>query len=356
MFVFSIRSVFARRPPARTALWCVMASAAVLAAGPATPSVSDDALKTALWRLERLPSDPLSPSPPPAAPVADEVRDRRYLAIARSVRTVQTGLDSVRAVLTGEVLPLLSVARNLDHLGLHRRALDWYEKAELADKDHGFSDMIRREINDVALEIGDSTLLVAQAEEFLALEDAARWSMQLGRILARLEDRPLGSYLEQLVDRIDALGPGQAASTLFILARYRQRQGRHADAEALYQRLLNRQKELDDRQLALTLRGLADAALAGGRERRARALYRRYREHDTGFLSAWSTYQLAGLAASEGDYEDAIDLFRSICEREGRLPFRETACQRLAQVKEIEDIEDQLEAFGRDLQGGEGSR
>lgn len=342
---------FDKRQAGRAAV--VVALALVAATSLAAPE--GEQVLSALWRLEKCASDPLDSNPPEETTNADPDA-RRHLAIARSILTVEAQIDSARAVLEHRVLPLLSLARNNVHLGLRRRALDWYEKASLADNRGEFSDTILEESIACAIALNDSTLLVGHADSILDRDDAREWGQTLADILGALEDRELGSLGVQLVDRISALGPKVGAPCRLELARYHQRQNQDLRAAQLYDELLGRQSELDDRQLALVLVGLADSRLASGNEDGARSLYTAYREHDAGRLSAWSSYQLGGLEATAGNFDQAIALFRSLCEREGSTPWKDSACDRLAQMRQLAEIEGELAPFGRSLSTRRGTR
>ena len=161
--------------------------ATVIAVG-ATAADETALVERALVRLENLDSDPLRIPPAPVAP--EEIEVREHLAIARSVRIVQSELDTSLAVLTGKVLPLLSLARNHHHLGLRLRALEWYGRAETADKNKEFADVILSERMEVALELGDSSLVSDFADQMLDRSDDPSWTPHLARVLAFLATLP----------------------------------------------------------------------------------------------------------------------------------------------------------------------
>mgnify|MGYP006279625849 CR=1 FL=1 len=322
-----------------------------------TPVRADEpgAVARMLDRLEDLGVDPMVLPKPPAAPEELDVRER--LAIARSIRIVEAELDTSLAVLTGQVLPLLSLARNHHHLGLRGRALQWYDRAEIADKEIEFSEEILGERFTVALELGDSSRVAELAGQMLDRRDASAWTARLTEALAFYATLPgADDDAARLARRIEALDGPIDADCLVELARLRQRRDEDRTAREHYRTLLRRESLLTPRQAALTLMGLADTELAMGHVQPATALLRQYREHDTGYLSAWATYQLAGLAASDARYEEAEHLFRSLCEREADTPWRDHACTRWAQMKELDEIDAALRPFGRSLRPAEGKR
>ncbi len=328
---------------------------ATLMAVGATASDESALVERALVRLEDLDSDPLRLPPAPAAPEEIEVRQR--LAIARSILTMQSELDTSLAVLTGKVLPLLSLARNHHHLGLRLRALEWYRRAEIADKKNEYADDILSERLEVALELGDSSLVADLAGEMLDRSDDSAWSPHLARVLAFLATLPDATEPAlEIARRTERLDGSLDPACVIELARLYQRHDDDRAALAHYRSLLRRQRDLSPRQLALTLWGLGDTYLASGQTHRALPLLKTCREHDVGRLSAWATYQMAGLAATAGRFDEAEHLFRSICEREADTPWRDDACTRLAQVRELQEIDAALRPFGRTLPGTEETR
>ena len=315
----------------------------------------DGAVGRALDRLENLDGDPLElPAPRPAP---DSIDLRAKLTIARSIQIVEAELDTSLAVLTGEVLPLLSLARNYRHLGLRNRALVWYDRAETADTKRAFVDELLAERFEIALELGDSVQVAAATGAMLARDDAAAWSPALARALSFLASRPgTSDDAARWGRRIEALRGPLDAECVLELARLHQRRDDDAAAREHYRELVSRESRLAPRPLALALLGLADTELALGNTRRASTLLTAYRDHDVGRLGAWATYQLAGLAASAARYEEAEHLFRSLCEREASTPWRENACTRWAQMRELNDIEAALRPYGRSLRPAEGTR
>jgi len=324
------------------------------------PAGADEmgAVERALDRLENLDDDPLRRPAPPTAPTEiDEIDVRAHLAIARSIQTVESELDASLAVLTGDVLPLLSLARNYRHLGLRRRALEWYDRAETADKEKVFVDEILVERYDIALELGDSTLIVEGARTMLERRDAIVWTARVTDALRHLAGLPgADDDAASLARRVESLSGNVDADCSIELARLHQRRNEDQIARDQYRALVRRESRLNPRQMTLALMGLADSELALGNTRKAIALYSAYREHDAGRLSAWATYQLAGLAATAARYDEAEHLFRSLCEREASTPWRENACARWAQMRDLQDIEAELRPYGRSLRPAEGKR
>ena len=326
-----------------------------LGVGATTARDENDIVERALVRLENLDRDPLELPPAPPAPESVEVRER--LTIARSIRIVETAMDTSLAVLTGDVLPILSLARNHRHLGLRQRALQWYDRAEIADKKNEYTTEILSERTEVALELGDSTLVTQLAGRMLDREDRLEWTSQLAEVLAFYASLPSADDAAMRVARrIESIDGSVDAQCLIEIARLHQRRDDDTAALATYRALLRRESRLEPRQMALTLQGLADAHLALGNVRTASALLNAYREHDTGHLSAWATYQLAGLAATAGRFDEAAHFFRSICERERPTPWRDDACTRLAQIGELKEIDAALAPYGRSIRRGEEKR
>lgn len=333
----------------------LLAAVCALGVGATTVGAEGEIVERALVRLENLDRDPLELPPAPPAPESVEVRER--LTIARSIRIVETAMDTSLAVLTGDVLPILSLARNHRHLGLRQRALQWYDRAEIADKKNEFTSEILGERTEVALELGDSTLVTRLAGQMLDRSDRLEWTPQLADVLAFYASLPNADDAAlRVARRIESIDGSVDADCLIEIARLHQRRDDDTAALATYRTLLRRESRLDPRQMALTLQGLADAHLALGHVRTASTLLHAYREHDTGHLSAWATYQLAGLAATAGRLEEAAHLFRSICERERPTPWREDACTRLAQIEELEEIDAALAPYGRSIRRGEEKR
>lgn len=317
----------------------------------------DDAVRAALVRIEQEPVDPLLL---PALATTDEepeVVDRRRLAIARSVLTMHAQIDTTIAVLEGDVLTMLSLARNTRHLGMRARALRLYELTVLADRDHRYTREILEERVKCAIELGDSTAVVDLAFEVVDRPDAAGYGDALAASLEFLTATPsIGAAVRRLADRMQALASLDHVTAQIRIAQLRQRLDEHSVANTIYRGLLLRQRDLDAHQVAICLMGLADSTYAMGDAARARELYRSYREHNAGRLSAWSTYQLGNMAASAGDFDQAVSLLRSICEREETTPWRDSACTRLAQVRQLVEIEAALRPFGRDLSPARKSR
>lgn len=335
----------------------LIAGAVVLAASWLVgPAVADEqgAVERALDRLEDLDADPMLAPAPPAAP--EEVDVRAKLAIARSIRIVEAELDTSLAVLTGDVLPLLSLARNHHHLGLRIRALQWYERVEIADKDHEYDEEILDERFTIALELGDEAMVADLAEAMLARDDAVAWTPRVARALAFLATVPGDRDAEDIARVVMDLDGTVDADCLIEVARLHQRRDEDRDARDVYRGLVRRESRLTPRQMALALMGLADTELAVGATARAVSLYTAYRDHDLGRLSAWATYQLAGLAAADARYDEAEHLFRSLCERETSTPWQDNACARWAQMRQLTEIDEALRPFGRSLRPTEGKR
>jgi tetratricopeptide (TPR) repeat protein len=209
------------------------------------PTHADEsgAVERALDRLANLDRDPLRLPAAPTPP--SELEKRERLAIARSVQIVEAELDTSLAVLTGDVLPLLSLARNHRHLGLRRRALQWYERASLADKKKDFVDEILEERFDVALELGDSTLIVTTARTMVERDDAIRWTPRLTDALAHLAGRRQGDHAAaDLARRIEALSGTIDADCLIELARLHQRRDEDHAARDQYRELVRRESRI----------------------------------------------------------------------------------------------------------------
>ena len=310
----------------------------------------DDAVRDALVRLEQQTTDPLLLPAPRMAPVEESIVDRRRLAIARSVLTMHAQIDTTIAVLEGDVLTMLSISRNTRHLGLRRRALRMYELTVLADRQHRYTREILEERAQCALELGDSTEIAELALEIVGRKDAGTYGATLAASLEFLAaDAAIGVGVRQLVDRLQSTAQLVDPACWILIAQVRQRLGEHETAQRIYRDLLLRQRGLDAHQLAIALMGLADSAHSMGDVARAMDLYRSYRARSAGRLSAWSTYQLGNMAASRGEFGDAVSFLRSICEREEPTPWRESACARLAQVRQLQAIEAELRPYGRDL-------
>lgn len=337
-------------PSIATGLLCLALASLVVPAGADETGAVDRALE----RLANLDRDPMLLPAPPAPP--EEIDVRAHLAIARSIQTVEAQLDTSLAVLTGEVLPLLSLARNYRHLGLRGRALTWYDRAALADKNDVFTDEILAERFEIGLELGDSLLVTEGARAMLDRSDAILWTNRLGDALGFLALSASTDDAAKLARRIETLRGEVDADCAIELARLHQRRDEDRQARDLYRELVRRESRISPRQMSLALMGLADAELARGDTSKAAALLQKYREHDLGRLSAWATYQLAGLAAAAARYDEAEHLFRSLCERETATPWQENACTRWAQMRELHDIDDELRPYGRSLRPAEGKR
>lgn len=329
---------------------------ALVASGPAGPvpmadaAPLDEAVRAALVRIEQASVDPLLLGVQSSSVDATEVVDRRRMAIARSVLTMHAQVDTTIAVLDGDVLTMLSLARNTRHLGMRARALRLYELTVLADRDHRYTRDILEERVQCAIELGDSAAVAELALEVVSRDDAATYGEALAASLTYLSARAsVGPAVRLLADRAQALTSLEHVTAWIRLAQVRQRLDEHAVANRIFADLLLRQGDLDEHQLAICLMGLADSSQAMGNATRARALYRSYRDRNAGRLSAWSTYQLGNMAASAGEFESAVSLLRSICEREEPTPWRDSACTRLAQVRQLVEIEAALRPFGRDL-------
>jgi tetratricopeptide (TPR) repeat protein len=343
-------------PSLRTLTTLVLLTAAAVAAvaqetsGPAL----EGTVRAALARLEQQTVDPLllddlRPTEPEA-----ELVDRRRTAIARSVLTMQAQVDTTLAVLEGDVLTMLSLARNHRHLGLRKRAMRLYELTVLADRKHEYTREILQERLACAIELGDSVAVLTQTTEIVERKDAATYGAALASGVEYLVATPrIGLPVRRLLDSVQSVSGLDHPSCLIRLAQARQVLGEHERAHGLYRNLLLRMRDLDAHQTAIALMGLADTAFAMGDTARATSLYRSYRARNAGRLSAWSTYQLGNMAASSGDLERAVSLLRSICEREDHTPWKESACVRLAQVRQLQGIEAELRPFGRTL-GGSG--
>lgn len=331
--------------------------AIVLAAGTVVGSATsagsaaiDDAVDAALARLELAMHDPLLLPAPPAAVTEEEIVDRRRLAIARSVLTMRDQVDTTLTVLEGDVLTMLSLARNTRHLGERRRALRLYDLTVLADRDHRYTRDILEERVRCAIELGDSAKIAELALEIVERDDAGSYGSTLAASLEFLAADPaLGTAVLRLVDRAQAAEGLVDVNCWIRIAQVRQRLGQHDAAHRIYGALLLRPVDLDDHQIAVSLLGYADSAYAKGDRARATELYELYRNRNAGRLSAWATYQIGNIAASTGDFDQAVALLRSICEREESTPWRDSACTRLAQVRQLQEIEAQLRPFGRDL-------
>ena len=181
------------------------------------------------------------------------------------------------------------------------------------------------------------------------MEHIADYSEILSELLFALCDLNINSSVLLVANRLEESEKAISASCLVELARIRWENKEFPQALHLYKKALVKQDELNLRHLAITIKGIADAELQIGNIKRASQLYKMYRENDTGILSAWGTYQLAALASSDGSYKQAITLFRSICERETFTPWKDEACTRLNQARQLQDIEIELKKFGHSL-------
>lgn len=329
------------------------AAAAAVAQETSGPAL-EKAVRDALVRLEQQTMDPLLLDDlRPSAPEAELV-DRRRTAIARSVLTMQAQVDTTLAVLEGDVLTMLSLARNHRHLGLRKRAMRLYDLTVLADRKHEYTREILQERLACAIELGDSVAVLTQTSEIVDRKDAATYGAALSSGIEFLVATPrIGHPVRRLLDSVQSIPGLDHPSCLIRVAQARQVLGEHQNAHGLYRNLLLRLRDLDAHQTAIALMGLADTAFAMGDTARATSLYRSYRARNAGRLSAWSTYQLGNMAASRGDLERAVSLLRSICERADHTPWKESACVRLAQVRQLQGIEAELRPFGRTL-GGSG--
>jgi len=325
----------------------------ILTAPPCVAGPLGDALETRVeqWleAIEDHGVDPLAVTGPPPGP--REVEGRPRLALARSIRTFEAELDSTGAITRGDVLPLLVLARHYAQLGLPRPSLRWYNHAYLADGRSQHLETILVESTGVALASAESTLVLDQTWRLARRADAPRYSDQLARLVAASE-RVGGAgavtpVVEHLADRFPELGVELATE----LAWQRQKAGQLAEAHRMWRALLEREESPPALAAARILRGLADTAALNGNHELAYALYRRTQIHDTGLLSAWSTYQLAGIAAARGQYDPAIRGFRSLCEREQDTPWKAESCWRLQHALSLEAIDDALAAYRRALHG-----
>jgi len=279
----------------------------------------------------------------------EAIEHRTYLAIARSIVTVESELDTVLAVLNGDVLPLISLARNYRHLGARTRALEWYQRASIADRRGAYREEILAEIVDTATEIGDSTHLTTLGLEIARGPRALERSALIGKLLAALANREVGSPVLEIVDGLEGLAGEADPNCVLEMAEIRTRNGQHDRAVLLHAALIRRYEDIPLPTLSAALRGLADGLLVMGDEHYAAELYERYRQHDLGTLSAWSTFQLGNIAAADARFQSAIGHFRSLCERESDTPWREEACQRLAHMRRLHEIDQSLGSYERSL-------
>lgn len=325
----------------------------ILVATPASAGPLGDALEARVDRwLEAIEDhgvDPLAVTGPAPGPRAVEGRPR--LALARSVRTFEAELDSALAIAQGDALPLLVLARHYKQLGMPRQSLRWYDHAYLADGRSQHLAAILEESAEVALASADSALVLEQTWRLARRGDAPGYAVALARLVAAADrvggSGAVGPVVDHLVDRFDEFGVELGVE----LAWQRQKAGQTAEAHALWRNLLEREELPAPRPAARILRGLADTAALSGDPELAYALYRRIQIRDTGLLSAWSTYQLAGFAAARGDYDPAIRGFRSLCEREQDTPWKAESCWRLQHALSLEAIDDALAAYRRALHG-----
>ncbi len=294
----------------------------------------------ALDRLDQAGGDPMAVTMPASEP--SEVDGRPRLAMARSIVTFHAELDTHLAILDGDVLPLLSLARNNRHLGLRERALDWYRRAELADRDGTFMGQIREEMADTAIEIGDSSIVLNHARLLLARDDAVMYADRIGNMLGVLLQYPLGPGQLELARSLDRFGARLPVGCALTVARTYELDGNLPAWHAHLRGLLARGDELSLHQLAVVLQGIADSFYRVGHTAWSRSLYERFREHNVGTLSAWATYQLGVLASLDGAHDVAQKHFRSLCEREQDLPWREEACWRQTQSEAMARIYTQL--------------
>ncbi len=310
-----------------------------------------------LGRLDAAAVDPLelTVEVPPVPESVEDLDTRQSLAIARAIRTLETSVDTTLAILEGDVLTPLSLARNYRHLGMRRRALRWYDGAVTADKDQEYSVTLRREISECTAELGDSALVVEAILQNLRLGPASRVDDHTALLLKELADRPASTELVELVERIEARRGPRSPRLSLAIAQFWQRRTESGRAHAIYREMLRLGEEMDLEVTARVLKGLADTAIDVGDLATGSELYRRFQSHDTGRLSAWSTYRLGQLAVVEGRFADAEKNFRSICERESSTPWQDDACTQLGQTRQLIEIEDALRPFGLSLNMKRGS-
>lgn len=301
-----------------------------------------------LDRLETAGADPLRLQAPrvEVPESVSELETRRSLVIARAIRTLESSKDTTLAVLDGDVLTPLSLARNYRHLGLPGRALRWYRGALTADQQNEYSETIRREMAGCVATWGDSARVMEVADRLLRRSSPERHSDALADLLDALEGLERGPEILSLVERMDALRPDSSPRLQLAVARFWLSEERLETAHARFATLLHHRERLPLDVAARTLQGLADSAAQRGDLSRAVSLYTLYQTRDTGRLSAWSTYRLGQLAVNDGRLRAAENHFRSICEREDDTPWREDACTQLAQTRQLIEIDEALQPYG----------
>lgn len=291
-------------------------------------------VERAVERLAALGGDPLAPVEW-TTPELESTGDRPRLAIARSVRAGDAGLDSTALVQRGDVLPLLGQARSLRHLGLPARALRWYGMAATADRDSTHLEDIVRERALCVVALADSASVVAEARALASGPQRVAVDAALAPVLALFHTVADSSTRARFA--FDAAGdPSPMGPELALyLGRSLALAGAAPRGLALVEGLLDAPDRLTPRQLAQALRGVADLHAHAGQHREATRLYRHYREADLGTLSAWASFQLAGYAARAGRDREAHDLYRSLCQRSARTPWQDEACRRQQQAARL---------------------
>jgi tetratricopeptide (TPR) repeat protein len=305
-------------------------------------------IETTLQRLGAAAIDPLTllREVPTVPEKVDEIGTRHAMAIARAIHTLETSVDTTLAILEGDVLTPLSLARNYRHLGMRRRALRWYDGATTADKKREYTLTLRREISRCTVEIGDSSLVVDAIRENLRLPRPNLAADETAALLEQLFDRPAGPEVITLFESVEKVRGPKSPRLQLTIARFWQDRGSASRAHELYRRLLLVGEAMDLSVAARALRGLADSAIGSGDIPTGVGLYRQYQNYDTGRLSAWSTYRLGQLAVNAGRLDEAAKNFRSICEREGNTPWRDDACTQLSHTRQLLEIEDALRPYG----------
>jgi tetratricopeptide (TPR) repeat protein len=317
----------------------------------AVDSPMDRHIDRLLTRLESAAVDPLTlQSAVPAVPESvDELTTRRSMVLARAIQTLESSVDTTLAVLQGDVLTPLSLARNYRHLGMRRRALRWYEAALTADKHHEYTTTLRSEFSKCAVELGDSSTVVQAVRANLALADPDEVADATAQLLEFLLMGPAGREIHDLFDTVESASPSEPPRLRLALARFFELEGAPDRARRHYRELVRQADHLDLEMVARALKGLADTTVEAGDLSRGRSLYRSYQRRDAGRLSAWSTYRLGQLAVLDGDFVAATREFRSICEREDSTPWQDDACLQLEHARQLQEIDDALDPYGVNL-------
>ncbi len=327
-----------------TLLWALWSASA--SAGEITDA-EFGLVETELASIVKQSSDPLGL--PSLDAEAEAPVGRPRLIIARSILSLVAGVDTMRMIPGQDVLTSLSTARNLGNLARREWALSWYERTDELDRDDRYAHDILKERMGLIRDLGDSSRVASALLELTHRDDAASLSPVILDLTQSFNFLNPGKVHRDIAQAISAMPNGGGAELALECARIWQRAGDSVRALAYYRALIANPGELDIAGRAWIVRGLADCLYVLGRNGEAGRMYNAIRSADLGDLSAWATFQLGALASVAGHHGDAVNHFKSICQRETDTPWREAACWRLAQAENLKEIDDALREVARSI-------